>query len=146
MKKFSISALITAAVLLSSTANAQYRPDYRDRDRDRYRDERNDGPGLIRAVQSDLQRLVSWGQLRGRDRQRLDRALGDLDNFDRDLSRGRFDRHDLDRAIDHVKDVVGHVPPGFRERDILIRDVERLRAFRDRGGFAPPPPGGYYRR
>jgi non-ribosomal peptide synthetase component F len=134
MRRIQISGLIAAAVLVASTANAQYRQD------DPYRDGRGayrqDGTGLIRSVQSDLSRAASRGYMSGRERSRLDQALRNLADFDRDLSRGRFDRHDLDRAIDHVNDVVKSNRIDPREREILYADLNRLRDFRASGGFS----------
>jgi hypothetical protein len=148
MRRFQILGLIAAAVLVTSSANAQYRQ------YDPYRDGRagyhEDGIGLIRSVQSDLSRAASHGYMSGRERSRLDQALRNLSDFDRDLSRGRFDRHDLDRAIDHIKDVVSHNRIDPRERDILYADLNRLRDFRASGGFSNGRPhDGYgygYRR
>ena len=71
----------------------------------------------------------------GRERHRLDQALRSLNDFERDLSRGRFDRHDLDKAIGRVDDVVKRGAIDNRERDILIGDLNRLREFRFEEGY-----------
>jgi hypothetical protein len=149
----SISGLIAGAVLICSTASAQYRQDdpyYRDRRPD-YRDDgyRNNanGPDLIRMVEAHLQRVGSEGY-RGGDRRRCDEALRYLYDFDRDMSRGRFDKHDLDKAIERINDVVRHSSLNYREREILAADVDRLRDFRANAGYyAGRPYDGYgYRR
>jgi hypothetical protein len=137
-----LRGMIAAAVLISSTAMAQYpRGDryYRDSDRGYDRDygyeRREGGFNVIRAVERDLERAASrGGYLRGRERGRIDRALRQLSDFDRELSRGRFDRHALDKAIERVDDVVRHSGLDYRERNILIGDVNRLREFRATGG------------
>jgi hypothetical protein len=134
-----LPGMVAAAVLISSTAMAQYpRNDRYYRDSDRYYDrdyERRDGGfNAVRAVQRDLERVASRGYLGGRERDRIDRALRYLSDFDRDLSRGRFDRHALDKAIERVDDVVRHSALDYRERNILIGDVNRLRDFRATGG------------
>ena len=136
-----LPGMIAAAVLISSTAMAQYPRDgryYRDSDRGYDRDygyERRDGGfNVIRAVERDLERAASRGYLGGRERERIDRALRNLSDFDRELSRGRFDRHALDKAIERVDDVVRHSALDYRERNLLIADVNRLREFRATGG------------
>ena len=157
MRMLSLSGLIASAVLICSTANAQYRQDdpynrgrlpgyHNDGYRDGYRNNAN-GPDLIRIVQAHLQRAASEG-LRGRDRNRCEDALRQLYDFDRDLSRGKFNRHALDKAIDRVNDVVRNAPLNYREREVLASDVNRLRDFRANGGYyAGRPYDGFgYRR
>ncbi len=116
--------LMTSAVLIVSSASAQY-------PREERRYERRDGGfNVIRAVQGDLERVASRGRMGGRERNRIDQALRSLNDFERDLSRGRFDRHDLDKAIGRVDDVVRRGAIGDRERNILIGDLNRLREYR----------------
>ncbi len=116
--------LMTSAVLIVSSASAQY-------PREERRYERPDGGfNVIRAVQGDLERVASRGRMGGRERNRIDQALRSLNDFERDLSRGRFDRHDLDKAIGRVDDVVRRGAIDNHERNILIGDLNRLRQFR----------------
>ncbi len=83
MRRLQIPGLIAAAVLVTSTANAQYRQDdpYRDgrANQGYYSENRSnyhqDGIGLIRSVQSDLSRAASRGYMNGRERSRLDQAI-----------------------------------------------------------------------
>lgn len=119
-----LPGLIAAAVLISSTAMAQYPRD------DRGYERRDGGFNVIRAVQADLERAASRGRLGGRERSRIDQALRNLNDFERDMSRGRFDRHALDKAIGRVDDVVRRGALDNRERNILIGDLNRLRQFR----------------
>jgi hypothetical protein len=153
MRMLSVSGLIAGVVLICSTASAQYRKDdpyYRDRRPD-YRNDgygtNANGPDLIRMVQGHLQRAASEG-LRGRDRNRCEDALRQLYDFDRDLSRGKFNRRALDKAIDRVNDVVRNAPLNYRVREVLASDVNRLRDFRANGGnYAGRPYDGFgYRR
>jgi len=120
--------LIAAAVLMSSTAIAQYPRG------DRY-ERRDGGFNVIRAVEGDLQRAASRGYAGGRERNRIDQALRHLNDFEREASRGRFDRHALDKAIERIEDAVRHSGLDYRERNILIGDVNRLREFRATGGY-----------
>jgi hypothetical protein len=64
------------------------------------------------------------------DRRRIAKAQHEIAEFQRKLSYGRFSGRDLDRAIGATNDVVrrGSIPPV--DRDILYRDVEGMRAFR----------------
>ena len=144
-----LPGLIAAAVLISSTAMAQYpRDDRRDERGYERRDDRNyerrdergyerrdGGFNVIRAVQGDLERVASRGRMGGHERHRIDQALRSLSDFERDLSRGRFDKHDLDKAIGRVDDVVRRGAIDNRERNILISDLNRLREFRFEEGF-----------
>ncbi len=119
-----LPGLIAASVLISSTAMAQYLRNGRVHER------RDGGFNVIRAVEADLERVASRGRLGGRERRRIDQALQNLNDFERDLSRGRFDRHDLDKAIEQRDGVVRHRALDNRERSILIGDLNRLRQFR----------------
>ena len=148
MRMLSLPGLIAGAILICSTASAQYRqddpyyggrrPDYRN---DSFRNNAS-GPDLIRTVEAHLQRAASEGY-KGRDRSRCDDALRQLADFDRDMSRGKFNRHALDKAIERVDNVVRHNPLDRREREMLAADVNRLREFRANGGYAGRPYGGY---
>jgi len=64
------------------------------------------------------------------DRRRIAKAQREIGDFRRKLSYGRFSGRDLDKAIRATDDVVrrGSIPPA--DRDILYRDVEGMRAFR----------------
>ncbi|MEO8127039.1 MAG: hypothetical protein ABJF23_09240 [Bryobacteraceae bacterium] len=127
-----LAGLLAAAVLTGSAAMAQYPRDYRGDDRgyNRGYERRDGGFNVIRAVQSDLERAASRGRMSGKERNRIDQALRKLNDFERDLSRGRFDRHDLDKAIQKVDEVVRSRDIDPRERNILVGDLNRLREFR----------------
>ena len=68
----------------------------------------------------------------GRERERIDNAQRHLREFDRELSRGRYNNHRIDEAIEDVHNVVrnNNLPP--RERDILGADLQELRGLRSR--------------
>jgi hypothetical protein len=69
-----------------------------------------------------------------KERERYDNAMKHLSEFDRDLSRNKFDKGKLDEAIEDVKNVVEHntLEPGLR--DALSQDLSDLRALRERRG------------
>jgi hypothetical protein len=90
---------------------------------------------LVERVQEDLRHA---GTMRsdGKERERFVNAEHSLSEFDRDLSRNKFDKGKLDNAIRDVRNVVDHntlTPDG---RDALTRDLEDLRILRERRGAA----------
>ena len=125
-----LHGLIAAVVLMGSTAMAQYPRDYRGDNRGYGYERRDGGFNVIRVVQADLERVASRGRMSGRERNRIDQALRKLNDFERDVNRGRFDRHDLDKAIQKVDEVVRSREIDPRERNVLIGDLNRLREFR----------------
>jgi hypothetical protein len=69
---------------------------------------------------------------KGEQRERYEHAQGHLSTFDRKLTHGRFDKGELDKSIDSIKDILDHNVLQASSRDGLIRDLEDLRAARDR--------------
>lgn len=57
-----------------------------------------------------------------------------LSEFDRKMSRGRFDKDVLDTAIDDVNNVVKNNTLSPNDRDALNRDLQELRDMRARRG------------
>ena len=111
--------LLLGTLLLASVSFAQpYNPDRRYGATPR-------GEVFERA-QFDLSRAAEHSY----DRRRIEKAQREIADFQRRLSFGRFSRRDLDRAIGATDDVVrrGSIAP--RDRDILFRDLEGMRAFR----------------
>ena len=114
-------------LLLAFGANAQYR--------DRYRDDpyRTYGRGPLDRVRADLERAarhmnyLSEGEMR-----RFNRVQARIAEFQAHWERGTFDRADLDDIISNLRGVVerNRLRPG--DRNILMDDVARLRALRDR--------------
>ncbi len=49
-------------------------------------------------------------------------------NLDRNLSRGKLHKGDLDRMIDDLKNVVEHNTLQSQDRDALVNDLRDLRA------------------
>src|SRR5690349_19249634 len=98
LSRFLLVGIFAAAML--PIAHAQ------DRDRDRDR-----GPGWERArevvsrTMEDLRHIERRDAFAGEDRDRYDRALRSLSDFDRSVSNGRFDKGRLDEAIEHVDHV-----------------------------------------
>ena len=86
--------------------------------------------GLVDRVQRDLRRAERFSRPRGREQERFYNATRHLSEFDRNLSRNKFDKDKLDEAIDDVKNVVEHNSLSPNERDVLFRDLTDLRDLR----------------
>ncbi|HZS09098.1 MAG TPA: hypothetical protein VFD58_29965 [Blastocatellia bacterium] len=91
---------------------------------------------LVSRVQQDLRHAADFIQ-RSKDkdgRERFENAQKHLSEFDRALSKGKFDKDKLDEAIDDLKNVVEHNTLAGEDRDALTQDVRDLRQLRsDRG-------------
>lgn len=87
--------------------------------------------GLVQHTQDDLNRASSFEHGPGQQDRYL-HAQDALSNFDRELSRGRFDKGRLNKAISSIDHVLDHntLDPGTR--DALRRDEENLRVARER--------------
>ena len=85
---------------------------------------------LVGRVQSDLRRGERFARPNDKERERYDNAQRHLSEFDRSLSRGKFDKDKLDAAIDDVNNVVEHNTLSPRERDALSQDLRDLRQLR----------------
>jgi hypothetical protein len=86
---------------------------------------------IIGRTLTDLRRASRFAH-GGRERERIENAQRHLYEFDRALSRGRYDRDRFDEAIDDLHNVVRNnsLPP--RERDVLNDDLQQLRDLRAR--------------
>jgi hypothetical protein len=84
----------------------------------------------IDHTQQDLRRAQEFERQHGKEVARYDNAEKHLSDFDREFTRGHFDRGKLDTAIDDVKNVVDHntLDPG--DRDALVADLRDLRVMR----------------
>lgn len=96
--------------------------------RGRYSDVR----ALVGRVQEDLRRAAGMASPRGhsKDYQRVDNAQRHLSQFDRALSKGKFDSGKLDASISDVQSVVDHNTLTPQDRDSLNADLHDLRSVR----------------
>ena len=94
-----------------------------------YADLRN----LVDRVQSDL-RASSDLQHGNKQDQRYKNAQDHLSDFDRSLAKGHFNKDRLDEAINDLKNLTDHNTLQSSQRDALVRDLEDLRAARERRG------------
>lgn len=91
----------------------------------------DDMRGVVQRTQDDLRQVRREGARNNKERERIDNARKHLSDFDRNLSRNRFDKGRLDSAIDDVKNVVEHDTLEARDRDALKTDLEDLRHLRE---------------
>jgi hypothetical protein len=100
---------------------------------ERYRNRSSlDARDLVQRVQGDLQRVRDLGPRDDKERERIDNARKHLSDFDRSLSKNKFDKDRLDEAIDDLKNVVEHNTLESRDRDMLnvdLGDLRQLRSF-----------------
>ncbi len=133
--KKSIAVLsLTFGMTFGAVASLQAAPNgwqYDDRSRyggDRYGDIR----GLIDRTQADLHAASRSGRNRGDDRSRYENAQRHLSTFDRHITKGHFDKGQLDDAISDVKNILDKNTLRPEDRDNLGRDIQDLRAARER--------------
>jgi predicted nucleic acid-binding Zn-ribbon protein len=84
----------------------------------------------VQRTQDDLTQVRSQGTRNDKERERLDNARKHLSDFDRNLSKNKFDKGRLDSAIDDVKNVVENNTLEARDRDALAQDLTDLRRVR----------------
>ena len=102
-----------------------------------------DGARRDRAVfdraRVDLDRAANYPYSSRSDRKRFDEARRDLFDFESRFDQGRYERREMDRAIDKLQRVVNQNSLDPRDRGALADDVRRMRdyrAFREHGGYS----------
>jgi hypothetical protein len=124
MQRFLTGALMAGALLIFGTlAQAQYGP------RERYQP--RSVSGLVDRVHADLNRAYGGWRFSHQDRRRLNRAEKELRDFAIKWNRGRFDKGELDEAIESIQHVVDSNRMPERDRDALLRDLAELRGMRE---------------
>ncbi len=88
--------------------------------------------GLVDRTQSDLRAASDLEHGNEKQHDRYRNAQGHLSTFDRHLVKGRFDKGELNKSIDSIKDILDHNVLQASSRDALMHDVEDLRVARDR--------------
>jgi hypothetical protein len=86
--------------------------------------------GVIDRTQNDLRQAEDFERHHGKEVDRYQNAQRHLSEFDRNFTRGHFDKGKLDTAIDDVKNVVDHNTLNPEGRDALDRDLRDLRTVR----------------
>lgn len=116
----SVAAVVLAVALPARCQSVQY----------------GNARALVGRVQDDLRRAERFGRTNDKERERYDNAQRHLSEFDRALSRGKFDKDKLDAAIDDVNNVVAHNTLAPRQRDALSEDLRALRQLRATRGVS----------
>jgi hypothetical protein len=88
--------------------------------------------GLIDRTQNDLRAAAALEHTKEDQRQRYNDAQGHLSTFDRKLTRGKFDKGELNKSIDKIKQILDKNVLQASTRDALMRDLADLRMARDR--------------
>jgi hypothetical protein len=86
--------------------------------------------GVVDRTQDDLRRASEFERHKGKEVVRYENAERHLSDFDRELTKGHFDKDKLDTAIDDLKNVVEHNTLDPEDRDSLRRDLAALRDVR----------------
>lgn len=86
---------------------------------------------LIEKTQDDLRQSSELEHARkGDQRNRYQNAQKSLSTFDRHLTKGKFDKGELDKAIGDIQSVLDHNTLQASSRDALLSDVQNLRLAR----------------
>jgi hypothetical protein len=85
---------------------------------------------VIDRTQNDLRQSEDFERHHGKEVARYQNAQRHLSEFDKEFTRGHFDKGKLDTAIDDVKNVVDHNTLNPEGRDALDRDLRDLRGVR----------------
>jgi len=83
------------------------------------------------ATLHHLEAIAERNTYSGKERERYDNALRHVSQFAARLQEGRFDKDKLDEAIGDVQNVIDNNRMGERPRRILLRDVSELRRLRE---------------
>ncbi len=86
---------------------------------------------LVNRTQNDLRLAEQEEHQKGDQRDRYQNAQGHLSSFDRHLTKGHFDKGELDKSIDSIKSILDKNVLQAASRDALLRDLDGLRAARD---------------
>jgi len=89
---------------------------------------------LVSRVQEDLRRAAHFTRGKQKEQERYENAQRHLSQFDRALSKGKFDKEKLDAAIDDLNNVVEHNTLESSDRDALTQDLRDLRELRKTHG------------
>ena len=91
----------------------------------------SDSRAVIARTQQDLTRSLEFERHhKGKEMSRYDNAQHHLSDFDKELTRGHWDKGKLDEAIDDVKNLVDHNTLDPDLRDALTADLRDLRVLR----------------
>jgi hypothetical protein len=114
-----------ASALVASPAFGQYDRPYGDRDYARQ------DRALFDHVRMDLDKASAYPYASRGDRKRFDEARRELFDFESRFDQGRYEKHELDEAIDRLLKVVNENSLDARDRGALSDDLRRMRDYRE---------------
>jgi hypothetical protein len=85
---------------------------------------------LFNRVRADLDRAANYPYASRADRKRFDEARRDLFDFESRFDQGRYEKRELDHAIDRIQSVASHNSLDARDRGALDEDLRRMRDYR----------------
>lgn len=91
--------------------------------------------GLIDRTQQDLRDASEWSGRKIDGRKRYEEAEGHLSTFDRKLTRGKFDKNELRKSIDKIREILDKNVLQGSSRDALRRDLEQLETVSSRSRY-----------
>lgn len=87
---------------------------------------------IVDRTQNDLRAAADLEHSKEDQRKRYSDAQGHLSTFDRKLTKGKFDKGELNKSIDKIKQILDKNVLQASTRDALMRDIADLRIARDR--------------
>lgn len=87
---------------------------------------------LIDRTQNDLRTAAEMEHNKDKAWQRYNDTQAHLSTFDRKLTHGHFDKGELEKSINGIKEILDHNVLQASSRDALMHDMEDLRVARDR--------------
>ena len=124
-----IAVLTMAAIAMAVAGYGGDRYDRRDRGRQSGIYGRNYDP--IGLALRDVQNVWSRSRVDGHERDHFRKAIDSLQRFQNDAARGRFDRGQLDRAIDNLGDLAQADQIHPQGRQLLRQRLYDLRSLRE---------------
>ena len=116
---------LALASLMAISAFGQYDRPYGDRDYARQ------DRGMFDKARLDLDRASGYPYASKADRKRFDEARGKLYDFQIRFDQGRYDKHEINGAIDSIQHVVESNSLDPRDRGALSDDLRRMRDYRE---------------
>lgn len=90
----------------------------------------NSARDLVVRTQEDLRRAAEFVRNKKEERERVENVQKHLSDFDRSLTKNKFDKDKLNDAIDDLKNLLDHNTLAGEDRDALTRDLQDLRTIR----------------
>ena len=87
---------------------------------------------VIDRTQSDLRMAADLEPKHNDEHNRYKNAQGHLSTLDRKLVKGKFDKGEVEKTLDCLKDILDHNVLQASTRDNLMRDMTDLKIARDR--------------